>query len=273
MSSNEHQDQVDVADEHLEGLDMSDWTPPADQPGWLDRRHLLKLAERCERGAAEMEQVAGNAAEVLAERGYPNTDAAEWAARKLGAATAARAYAQGLRIEAEQLGETGRVSEERIAQAEHVATAATVDGILIDSRRVADDNAAHHRGSALYGDSSRLQAEHTHRKAAEIESTGVFTLVADPGQVPFWQLGRPATSQSEQQAVAADTMTPDQDRLTAEVLAEPTGRDTADVLAEADAADVDKAAVADYLGGPGAGDVYRTTERVSADDDGDTDGM
>ncbi|GIF02347.1 hypothetical protein [Paractinoplanes rishiriensis] len=134
------------------------------------------LAARCERGADELDRLADNAAEVLSQRAG-QADPQQWAADKRAAAATAREYAAGLRAEA---GEhpNARPTPQRLAQAQQVATAANVDGILID-------------GSHLEGaDPGKHQA---------VTDSGVFTHVAEPGQVPFWKLGTPADQNTAQQ--------------------------------------------------------------------------
>jgi hypothetical protein len=78
-----------------------------------------------------------------------------------------------------------RPTEARIREAEKVAAAANLGGILIDGSRLsqaAADNAWSH---------AERQAieEHQRAQTAAIEGSGVFAHVAEPGQVPFWQLG------------------------------------------------------------------------------------
>lgn len=53
-------------------------------------------------------------------------------------------------------------------------------------------------------------------------------------------------------------LTPDQHRLTDHVLSDPDGRDSRDLLIGATASAEDKAAVAEALGGPGAGEEFLT---------------
>lgn len=65
-------------------------------------------------------------------------------------------------------------------------------------------------------------------------------------------------------------LTPDQINLTEQVLSDPDGRDSRDLLIEATASPADKAAVAEALGGPGAGDSFLTgtaAPNTPADDD------
>ena len=152
---------------------------------YLNREHLLALADRCEVGAEHLAYEGEHAAEVLAERaGGAQADPQEWAARKTVAAAAARQYAQNLRAEAETMREGQRVPEPRIREAEKVADAANLGGILIDSRRL---------DTASSWDSPEMQQatrDYAQAKADTIERTGMFDHVADNGQVPFWQLGR-----------------------------------------------------------------------------------
>ena len=173
--------------------------------GYQDADHLRHLADRCERGADELTYEAEHAAEMLGEGGY-GLDPKEWAANKQAAAAAAREYAAGLRAEADGLAEGQRPSEERIAQAEKVAAAAELGGILIDGRRAAAN-------ARTYSDAERqANLDAAADKAAAVEGSGMFGHVAETidgvEQVPFWQLGA-ATSDS------ADQSTHDQDTNTA----------------------------------------------------------
>jgi hypothetical protein len=104
---------------------------------YMNREHLLNLADECEAGAAQLTYDGEHAAEVPADRGWPDADWQEWAVRKKAAAAAAREYPQGLRAEAAKMGEGDRPTEVRIEEAEKVAQAANLGGILIDSRRSA----------------------------------------------------------------------------------------------------------------------------------------
>jgi hypothetical protein len=164
-----------------------EYRTPEPTDGYRDRKHLLKLAEQCEAGADQLTYEGDHAAEVLAERGYPNADAQEWANRKTAAAAAARQYAQGLRAEAAGMGPGDRPTDERIREAEKVADAANLGGILIDSRRSAEIAAANPWTSP---EARQAAKDYAQAKADTIERTSVFEHVAEPGQVPFWQLGR-----------------------------------------------------------------------------------
>lgn len=190
----------DSTPEAVDGSAERDW--PAPQQA---RQEMLRLAERCEAGADQLTYEAEHAAEVLADRGYPDADAQEWAQRKRAAATAAREYAAGLRTEAGELGETGRPSQQRIEQAEKVASAAELGGILIDSRRLNDAAAAN-----PWTDEEGRQAarDYAEQKRAAVEGSGMFEHVAETingvEQVPFWQLGHPDRAQdTAEQAEAA----------------------------------------------------------------------
>lgn len=171
-----------------------------DFPGYRDATHLRQLAARCEAGAADLQRAADNPAGVLAERGYNDQpDTAEWGQRKQAAAEVARAYAAGLRAEADGLAVGQRPTPERIAQAEKVATAAECDGILIDGRRLAEAAEA-----AEWNSPEARQAIRDHQAAedAAVEGSGAFSHVAETidgvEQVPFWQLGgNVATNQSD----------------------------------------------------------------------------
>lgn len=174
---------------------------------------LLKLALRCDRGAAELLREAANAAEVLATRAYGDqTDPQEWAARKHAAAAAATRYAEGLRAEAAELQAThARPSAERVAQAERVATAAELGGILVDGRRMAERNANSELNQAWdEGAARRAWDEGSHesqRKADEVTATGAFEYVAETiggiEQVPFWRLAAGDGQHTEGSASAA----------------------------------------------------------------------
>jgi hypothetical protein len=151
----------------------------------MNRAHLLNLADRCDAGADELTYEAEHAAEVLAGRGHPEADPQAWAVRKTAAAAAARRYAQGLRAEAASMRVGDRPTEARIREAEKVADAANLGGILIDGSRLSEAAADNAWSTA------ERQAIEAHQRAetAAIEGSGVFAHVAEPGQVPFWQLG------------------------------------------------------------------------------------
>jgi hypothetical protein len=165
-----------------------------DYPGYHDAEHLRQLADRCERGADQLQRDADDPVGVLSERGGLIGDlneALEWGRRHGAAAAAAREYAAGLRAEADALGDGERTTPERIAQAEKVATAAELDGILIDGRRLADDMA-----SGAFADDRAYRQAHrdsAQAAAAQIEGSGMFAHVAETidgvEQVPYWQLG------------------------------------------------------------------------------------
>lgn len=162
--------------------------------GYLNARHLEHLADRCERGAADLLHEADNAAEVLATRaGGDRISPDDWAAQKRSAAAAATAYGRQLRQEAAELG-LGRVSQERIAEAERVASAAELGGILIDGRpmavRAAQDGwpwAADAEREAWNSGTHPAQ-----ENADEMARSGAFVRVAETidgiEQVPFWRL-------------------------------------------------------------------------------------
>lgn len=149
---------------------------------------LERLADRCEAGAAQLRYEAEHAAEVLAERGYPDADADEWAARKASAAAAADEYATGLLNEA---ADGGPVEETRFREAEKVAAASELGGILIDGRRAAE---APLNTPSAFNDAERQRVtrEFWERETAAIEGSGQFEHVAETidgvRQVPFWQL-------------------------------------------------------------------------------------
>ncbi|MEU4239770.1 hypothetical protein [Actinoplanes sp. NPDC026619] len=153
------------------------------------------LARRCEAGAKELEYEAAHAAEILPTRaGGDRMDPQQWAAQKLTAAQAARDYAVGLRAEAGEHDPLTPMEPGRLAQAEQVASAANLGGILIDGRGPAERQA---QSDSVFDENHRRAweaGEHPSQiKAAEIEATGRFTHVAETidghEQVPFWQLG------------------------------------------------------------------------------------
>jgi len=161
------------------------------------------FARRCEAGAETLEYEADRAAEILPTRaGGDKADPQEWAAKNRSAAQAAREYAAGLRAEAGDRGPLARMAPERLGQAEQVASAANLGGILIDGRGPAERQA---QSTSVFDEGHRRAweaGEHPAQvKAAEIEATGRFTHVADTidghKQVPFWRLGGPA-DQAEQ---------------------------------------------------------------------------
>jgi hypothetical protein len=158
---------------------------------YRNRDHLAALADRCETAATQLTYEGDHAAEVLAERGYPDADAQDWAARKHAAAAAAREYAAGLRAEAADMSNRDRPSEERIEQAEKVALAAELGGILIDGRPQAEATATADNAHIWHQADKQAWEAGTHpaqTKAAAVEGSGMFAHVADEGQVPFWQL-------------------------------------------------------------------------------------
>lgn len=158
------------------------------------RDDVLKLADRLDRGAAELEHTAEHAAEILPTRaGGAAIDPAKWTRQKQQGALVAREAAADLRRAADT---PPRLIVEQYAQAEIIASAAELDGILIDGRRLA----AHKADSDSYFDQGERQlweqGEHpTQLKAALIESTGMFGYVSTEidgrPQVPFWTLGGP----------------------------------------------------------------------------------
>jgi hypothetical protein len=151
----------------------------------MNPEHLLNLADDCEAGADQLAYEAENAAKVLADRGYPEADPQEWAVRKTAAAAAARRYARGLRAEAASMRDVDRPTKARIREAEKVANAANLGGILIDGSRLSQAAA-----EKAWSDAERQAIqEHQRAETAAIEGSGLFAHVAEPGQVPFWQLG------------------------------------------------------------------------------------
>src|SRR5262249_45453176 len=156
----------------------------------------------CDAAADKLTYEAEHAAEVLAERGYPDADAPQWAARKHAAAAAARQYADGLRTQADTIGPDDRPSHERIAQAEKVTLAAGLAGILMDGSRL--DAAAL---DSPWNSQEMKQAirDHAAAERAAIEGSGLFEHIAEDGQVPFWQLG--GHTDQAQPATNAQTVT------------------------------------------------------------------
>jgi len=150
-----------------------------------DRRYLLDLAARIDRGADELDADATDPRGTLEARDYhlPEDEIEAFGARHAAAGKAARQYSARLREEA--TADIGPVPAERIRQAEKVATAAGLGGILIDGSRL--DEAA--MASPSTSDAQRQAIEdHTRAERAAIEGSGMFTHVAEPGQVPYWQL-------------------------------------------------------------------------------------
>jgi hypothetical protein len=182
--------------------------------GYRNAAHLRQLADRCERGAQQLTYEGDHAAEVLADRGHPDADPNEWAQRKQAAATAARQYAADLRAEADALGQGERPSQERIDQAEKVASAAELGGILIDGRRMAEATATADNAHIWNPADKEAWEAGTHpaqTKAAVVEGSGMFEHVAEEGQVPFWQL-RGATDQAtNEQSAPAQAVRVDDD--------------------------------------------------------------
>jgi hypothetical protein len=173
----------------------------------MDRQHLLDLATRCEAGADQLTYEGEHAAEVLADRGHPDADPAAWAVRKAAAAQAAREYAQGLRDQAAGMSDTARPTEARVREAERVADAANLGGILIDGRPMA--------ATQRYRCEEQAQAaqDHARAKADQIEATGAFEHVAETingvKQVPFWQLGHTTQTADDPAAAPVDRVDDD----------------------------------------------------------------
>jgi hypothetical protein len=164
--------------------------------GYLNAQHLEHLADRCERGATDLLHEADNAAEVLATRANGDRISPDdWAVQKRSAAAAATAYAGQLRQEAAALG-LGRVSQERIAEAERVALASEMGGILIDGSASAE------RATYWGEDQRRLALDYQAEKVAATNGSGAFEHVAETidgvEQVPFWRLSDSADIQTQQ---------------------------------------------------------------------------
>lgn len=159
------------------------------------------LAQRCERGAETLEREADNAADLHALR--PDLGGVHaWATKSRAAARAAREYAAQLRAEAPS--PDARLDPARFAQAERVAQAAQLGGILADGRPQAEYTA---QSGSIYDRTAREMWEAgthpTQVKAREIEASGMFTHVTvDP--VPFWQLGRADENTTGRRAERAD---------------------------------------------------------------------
>jgi hypothetical protein len=84
------------------------------------------------------------------------------------------------------MGAGRRVPETRIREAEKVADAANLGGTLIDGSRLSEAAA----DNAWSNDERQAIEEHQRAETAAIEGSGLFEHVAEPDQVPFWQLGR-----------------------------------------------------------------------------------
>ncbi|MEU4239519.1 hypothetical protein [Actinoplanes sp. NPDC026619] len=162
------------------------------------------LARRCETGAEQLKYEAEHAAEILPTRaGGDRLDPQQWAAQKLTAAQAALDYAAGLRAEAAEHGPLARMEPDRLAQADKVALAANLGGILIDGRGPAERQA---QSDSVFDENHRKAWEAgeypAQIKAAEIEATGRFTHVAETidgiEQEAFWQLGGTADESTDQ---------------------------------------------------------------------------
>ena len=176
---------------------MSDYAPT--------REDLVKVAADIDGGVLTLLDEAERAAEILPTRaGGDRIEPADWARQKRRSAAAATRYAETLRREAHSMAIAAaddrarpaswtRPTPARFAQAQWVAKAAELGGILIDGRPLA----------AFKGESDSVFDQHerelweagTHPaqvKAAEIEAAGVFEHVAGPidgvEQVPFWRL-------------------------------------------------------------------------------------
>jgi hypothetical protein len=154
------------------------------------RADLLRLAERCERGAADLLHTAEHAAEILTTRaGGDQADPQEWAEQHRQAALVAQEYAAELRREVAAMQPFERPTGQRFAQAEAVARAAELGGILIDGSPMTE-----RREISVWYDAAARQAERAyHRvKREAIEGSGCFTYVAETingvRQVPYWRL-------------------------------------------------------------------------------------
>lgn len=152
-------------------------------PQAYSRREAARLVEKIERGIAVLEAEAAEPAKTLAERGYPNADAEEWGKRKRDSILTAQQYAEDLWQRVDAGGQLTPVDQ---AEAEKVALATQMGGILIDGSRWADPA----NQSPWTSDEERAAiTKHYQDKAAAVEGSGAFTYVAEPGQLPFWHLG------------------------------------------------------------------------------------
>jgi hypothetical protein len=151
-----------------------------------DREYLLDAADRCERAAATLQADGDDPAGSLTSRGWSTQgqDLDAYAERKHAAAQAARDYAQQLR---DRAGMRQPLTDDQRRQADLVTGAAELGGLLIDS--------AYHDA-----DPNRRQA---------VEDSGLFTRVADPGQVPYFTLtGRADTNADIAADATAEADTP-----------------------------------------------------------------
>jgi hypothetical protein len=96
-----------------------------------------------------------------------------------------------------------RPAKARIEEAEEVAQAANLGGILIDSRRSAEIAVTHPWTSP---EAKQAGLDYAQAKADTIERTGMFTHVAEPGQVPFWQLGGAGCAPGDPTVTLTDRM-------------------------------------------------------------------
>jgi hypothetical protein len=102
-----------------------------------------------------------------------------------------------------------RPTKARIREAEKVANAANLGGILIDGSRLSQAAA-----EKAWSDAERQAIqEHQRAETAAIEGSGLFAHVAETingvEQVPFWQLG--GTERAED-ATSSDRSASEQDR-------------------------------------------------------------
>lgn len=169
-------------------------------PGSYAQRRADEIAEKIEQALPELEAETADPAGTLEARGWPTDGAEDFGARKRASVIAARDYAASLRERA-AAGQPMTLSD--IAEAEKVAHAAQMGGILIDSRRLTESQ-------RYWSDEERQAAiAHEDAKRAAIEGSGAFTHVAEDGQVPFWQLG--SVDQAEDKSHAGrDEATADQ---------------------------------------------------------------
>lgn len=153
---------------------------------YYQRDDLRPFAERCDAAAGWLTYEADHAAEVLPERaGGDRVDPQQWAADKRAAAAAARQYAAQLRVEADRMADGDQVSDERVRQADLVATAAECGGSLVDDRRL---TAAACENPFHSPETRQAIQDHSRQRREAIQRSGLFTHVTEHDQASFWQL-------------------------------------------------------------------------------------
>ncbi len=164
------------------------------------REDARRLVKRIRDGAAQLREEAADPEQLLIDRGYGKEvedgriDAAEWGRHKLDAAAAAEAYAD--RLDGTLAAGTGTIPDDLYRQAEKVAEAAELGGILIDGSRLAKAGAER----AWSREEAAVTLEHQVDEQAAIDGAGVFEHVAETRggvrQVPFWRLSTAAAAAS-----------------------------------------------------------------------------